>query len=340
MAEQSPLHDVTAAAGAVFTEEAGWTMPAHFGDVAAEYRHAREHAALFDISHHGKIEVTGPDAAAFLHNLCTNDIKALKPGRGCEAFLTTVKAKVIAYIQVCRDQEHVFWIDAGPGMGQRVLKHLDHHLISEQVELSDRTHDFAQLHLAGPQCRAVLEQARGDVVPRDRLAVPGCELLCLAPSASALWGDLIAAGARPVGSEVYNLLRIEAGIPVFGKEIDEDRFVVEVDRTKQAICYTKGCYLGQEPIVMARDRGHVNRLLRGLKIAGSSAVPSGTKVFRDADEVGQVTSSVVSPRFGAIALAYIRRGSWEPGTAVTVAADGEKRSAEVVSLPFDSGAAP
>src|SRR5207249_7728705 len=96
--------------------------------------------------------------------------------------------------------------------------------------------------------------------------------------------------------------------------MDETTFAPEVGRIQQAICYTKGCFLGQEPIVMARDRGHVNRALLGLKLSGGPA-PAGTKLFREGKEVGQVTSSVVSPRLGPIALAYLRRGNWEPGTA-------------------------
>ena len=142
---------------------------------------------------------------------------------------------------------------------------------------------------------------------------------------------LVEGGAHPAEPDTLEILRIEASIPVFGKDIDEDRFVVEVGRGSRAICYTKGCYLGQEPIVMARDRGHVNRTLLGLKIAGDGPVKSGDKVMHDGQEVGQVTSSVVSPRFGAIALAYLRRGCQEPGTAVQV---GE-RSAVIAALPFD-----
>src|SRR5262245_65437856 len=91
MSERTPLHPITSAAGAVFIEEAGWEVPAHFGDVTSEYAQAVQSAALFDASHRGKIELTGGDARAFLHNLCTNDITGLAVGAGCEAFLTTAK---------------------------------------------------------------------------------------------------------------------------------------------------------------------------------------------------------------------------------------------------------
>src|SRR5579885_1444776 len=102
MAERTPLHDQTSAAGAVFVEEAGFLLPAHFGDARAEYNAARQVAVLVDQSSHGKIEVRGADAVRFLHNLTTNDILHLPPGSGCEAFLTTTKAKVIAYLLIYR----------------------------------------------------------------------------------------------------------------------------------------------------------------------------------------------------------------------------------------------
>src|SRR5262249_45827029 len=99
--------------------------------------------------------------------------------------------------------------------------------------------------------------------------------------------------------------------------------------------YTKGCYLGQEPIVMARDRGQVNRTLLGLKLAEAPA-PRGSPLFRDGKEVGRTMSSVVSPRLGPVALAYVRRGHQEPGTVLEIEAAGQRRSAVVAALPFDS----
>jgi folate-binding protein YgfZ len=359
MPECTPLHDLTEQAGAIFVEEAGWLVADRYGDAAAEYRQAREGAALFDVSHRGKLELTGPETGRFLHNLCTNDILKLPVGRGCEAFFTTNKARVIAPALVYHlnlpDAGDAFWLDVSPALPAKLIQHLDRYRISEQVEFADRTAEFAQLHLAGPQARAVLAQVLGgdaadlselQVVPReangttlqvrrhDPLGVPGYDLLCPRAAAADLGQRLLAAGARPAGLEVYNILRVEGGTPVYGADIDENRLVMEVGRTAQAICYTKGCYLGQEPIVMARDRGHVNRTLLGLQVSGEGAVPSAARVLRGGEEVGQVASSVVSPRFGPIALAYLRRGSQEPGTAVEVEAAAGRRAAVVAALPF------
>jgi folate-binding protein YgfZ len=360
MAEAAALHDLTAAAGAVFIEEAGWLLPASYGDPGREYESACRHAALFDLSHRGKIEAAGPEAVAFLHNLCTNDVRGLPVGRACETFFTTAKAKVIGHGMIHRlapETPGAVLIDTDPGLGPGLYKHLDHYLVSERLGLHDRTRDLAHLHLCGPQVESILKGILGEkfgelsvlqtkqaalpaggnyqVCRRDPLGLPGFDLIAPAEAAAHLWQQLTEKGVRPAGLTAYHTLRIEAGTPQYGIDLDETRAAYEVGRTQQAISYTKGCYLGQEPIVMARDRGHVNRTLTGLRLAGPTPVPAGARVVRGGQEVGQVTSSVFSPRLQTpIALAYLRRGSWEAGTEVEVALDGECRTAVVATLPF------
>ena len=155
---QSPLHAGAAAAGAHFRERGGWLLPAHFGDAAGEYRQTAASAVFFDRSAVGKIEVHGADAGSFLHNLCTNDIKGLAEGWGCEALFVTMKARLVAYTYIdhlaCQDGG--FWIETAPGMSEKLIRHLDHFLVSEQVEFSDRTHEYAQVHLAGPRAGEIL----------------------------------------------------------------------------------------------------------------------------------------------------------------------------------------
>jgi folate-binding protein YgfZ len=359
MPEPTPSHEAAAA----LPEDFGGRVPAHHGDPHAEYAAARDRAAVFDQSHRGKVEAVGKETLFFLHNLSTNDIKNLAVGHGCEAFLANAKARALAHVYVFRlppETPGRLWLDAGPGLGAKVFKHLDRHLISEQVELADRTHEFAQAHLCGPEARAVLERALGSPVGdlgelqheerplgpaatvqvrrHDLLELPGYDLLWPAEGASAFWEALVRAGALRAGREAFEVLRVEAGLPLYGIEMDEDRFVVEVGRTAKAISYTKGCYLGQEPIVMARDRGHVNRALLGLTFPEDGPVPRGAKVFQGTQEVGQVTSSVVSPRLGkAVALAYLRRGHQTPGTALDVEVEGARRPALVTPLPLVPG---
>lgn len=362
MVEQNPLHDLTVAAGAVLTEDAGWLIPDHFGDPAREYQLVRAGCGLIDVSHRGKAEVTGPEAAPFLHNLCSNDVNNLALGAGCEAFLTNNKARVVLHVLIYHvrlsDGRPALWLDLAPGLAEKCIQHLDHYVISEQVEFADRTREFAQLHLAGPQAHSVLEKALVDDVPElaelqhmirtfgacdtahvrrhEPLGVPGYDIVCLRGRAPNIWQMLQRAGAQPAGWQAYQTLRVEAGTPQWGAELEETTFAPEAGRTAQAICYTKGCYLGQEPIVMARDRGQINRTLMGLKLS-TGPVPRGSLLYRDGKEVGRVTSSVQSPLLGTgVALAYVRRGSWEPGTAVEVETSGQRHTAKVMALPLQT----
>jgi folate-binding protein YgfZ len=325
--------------------------------LADEYDRARTTAALFDISDRGKLELTGADAPSFLHNLSTNDVLNLPLGGGCEAFFTTMKAKVVAHaliyhVRIAGGQD-ALWLDVAAGQAGRLVEHLNHYQIAEQVESRDRTGDFAQFHLAGPRSKAVLEKALGDSLPEleplqhmertlgaaatchirrhDALGLPGFDLVCLRPRADEVRQRLVDAGAAPAGAETYDILRVEGGTPIYGRDIDENRFAVEVGRTC-AISYTKGCYLGQEPIVMARDRaGHVNRYFRGYKFDGPT-VAGAKLVGSDGKDTGIVTSAVVSPRLGPIGLGYVRRGGESAGTVLKLEAVGTR--ATVSDLPM------
>jgi folate-binding protein YgfZ len=331
---------------------------ANHGDSREEYRHAREAAAIFDLSNRGLVQLSGPDAILFLHNLCTNDIKNLPSSSGCEAFLTTAKAKIVARVLVDHveiDGQKALWLDTAVGRSEKVWQHLDHYLVSEQVEIADRSAELAHWYVAGPKADQIVSGTLGltslptaplhhawiDSPPAGRvmlrkqdMSVPGFDLFCARGPASALQAKLVEQGAWPAGRAAFEILRIESGTPADGIDFDEERLVMELGRTLQAICYTKGCFLGQEPIVMARDRGHVNRTLLGLTVAGDAPPAHGAKVLRDGQEVGTVTSSALSPRLGVIALAYLRRGHQEPGTRIVVDDQGMPREGVVAALPF------
>lgn len=324
-----------------------------------DYTAAITTAAVFDTAEAAKLVLTGPDAPMFLGNLSTNDTKNLPLGGGCEAYFCDARAKVKfqvwIYHIVLADRRHAMWVETTPGRGTDLLQYLDRYLISEQVEVADRTADFAQFHLAGPKAAEVLATAIGAPVPelpefahmertfgpaggatcsirrRDQLGVPGFDVVCRTDVADDVRRALTAAGAVPGTADTFEVLRIEAGTPVFGKDIDETRFVMEVGFVARAVSYTKGCFLGQEPIVMSRDRaGHVNRTFQGLKVLDGGPLAPGTKLMRDGQEVGVVTSSCDSPRLGApVALAYLKWSHKDPGTRL----DAWGHAVEVVGLP-------
>jgi folate-binding protein YgfZ len=331
-----------------------------FADGASEYRHAREGAALFDVSDRGRIEAIGAEAASFLHNLCTNEVRNLPAGGGCEAFLTTGQAKIVAHLFIDHvrysDGRDSYWLDTDPGTGPAVATHLDRYLISERVELFDRSEEFVQFHVAGARAEQVLRDAFRSALPdlregqnavvlldgvecqirrHDPLGLPGYDVLCAGANAATVREAILHAGAVPAGPGVYETLRVEAGMPRYGVDMDETNMPPELSRTERTISYTKGCYIGQETIARIRTYGHTNRSLVGLRLSGEGTVPVGSKMLRDGQEVGKVTSSVVSPLVGApIALAVIRRGSEAPTTELTVATQEDMRTALVVSLPF------
>lgn len=322
-----------------------------------DYAAATTTAALFDTSAAAKLVLTGPDAPMFLGNLSTNDIKNLPLGGGCETYFCDPRAKVKfqAWVYHVRlsDNRHAMWVETTPGRNTELVQYLDRYLISEQVEIADRTADFAQFHLAGPKASEVLATALGEPGPalpefahmdrtfgkdvtcsvrrREHLGLPGFDLVCRTDVAEGVKRLLVAAGATPGSADTFETLRIEAGTPVFGRDIDDNRFVMEVGYAPRAVSYEKGCYLGQEPIVMARDRaGHVNRAFLGLKVLDGGPLPAGTKLFRDGQEVGVVTSSCHSPRLGApVALAYLKWKHQEPGTRM----EAGNQAVEVLGLP-------
>ena len=359
MSQVSPLAEVCRSAGAAFAPMAGRDVAVHFGDPAAEYQHALTGAALFDRSHHGKLEVAGKDAASFLHNLSTNDMNAVPLGGGCETYFCDHRAKVLAHALAFHGLaggRQAFWLDVEPGFNDKLIKHLDKHLISEAVELTDYTDLYVQMHLAGPNAKAVLERAIGSTLPdmsefqhgsfdiagvqcpvrrHDPLNLIGFDILCQNEHAVTVWQALGAAGGQPAGGDTYEVLRIEAGTAVYGVDIGDDRFVMEVPRALRAVSYAKGCYLGQEPIVMARDRaGFVNRAFLGVKVLEGGPLPSGTKLFRDTTEVGLITSSIRSPRLGSpLAIGYIRRGNQDVGLRLDAETVDGRRPVEVLPFP-------
>ncbi|HWN90867.1 MAG TPA: glycine cleavage T C-terminal barrel domain-containing protein, partial [Verrucomicrobiae bacterium] len=172
------------------------------------------------------------------------------------------------------------------------------------------------------------------IVRRSHAASPGFDCWAAAPHGPALWKALREAGGAPVGAEAAELLRVEAGIPAFGADVDENLILPET-RLDQLVSYTKGCYIGQETVARVKYRGHVNRGLSGLVVEGKEVPTSGDVVLAEDKEVGRVTSAVHSIALGKpIALGYVRREHFEPGSAVAVRVRDQLVPARVVELPF------
>jgi folate-binding protein YgfZ len=331
--------------GAVPGECVGGPVQKHFGNPEFEYAAARSSAALFDLSDRTQIELTGGDRAKFLHNFCTNDIRSLKPGQGCEAFVCNVQAKTLGHIFVFAAPESLL-IDSVPGANISLLKHLQKYHITEDVEFVDRTAEWGTLFLTGPGAAAVLAclQLPGeDLTPlehtladwngtqlfirrTDWLQLPGWEVIVPRDKLAEVWVALKDSGAKPAGSDAWEPLRLEAGLPVYGVDVTADNLAPEAGRNASTISYTKGCYLGQEPIARIDAMGHVNRTLRGIRFEPGAVPAAGSELVMNGDTdrvVGQVTSAAHSFQTGApVAIGYLKRHYDTPGQAVRARSGG------------------
>jgi folate-binding protein YgfZ len=330
-------------------------MPIADLDVAAaEYRAVREGAGLVDRGDHGLLEVTGRDRATFLHALLSNEVKGLAPGQGCAATLLDVHGRVQVVLLVWALDDRILLVTP-PGRAAATLEALDHYLFSEKAVLEDTTGSLALPMLAGPRAPALAERLTGARAPEAAWAhVPGAfggtpvrvvrgggetgeaEVWIVAPAAQGpeLMAAAREAGARPVGPAALESLRIEAGTPRFPDDIGPATLLPEVPFT-HLVSYSKGCYPGQEVVVRIRDRGHVNRHLRGLVLEGDAVPETGAEVLAGDAAVGTVTSAAWS--FGLerpIALAIVRRQHAEPGAAVGVRVGEGVAPATVSALPF------
>jgi folate-binding protein YgfZ len=221
--------------------------------------------------------------------MVSNDVLALAPGDSCEALLLTPKARVIATLRVLRRAEDDFLVLTEPELGDIVRDHLSRMRFAARCEIETETHEAYVLlgEGAAPPAQAV-------VVACDDYGIPAVEVL-----------DAGAPDLPPLDDEELERLRIEAGTPRFGREIDDRVLPAEAGLDERAVSFDKGCYPGQEPVARLRYRGHVNRSLRGLRIDASEAPPYDTAVEYEGKQVGRVTSSVLDDG-AVVALAYVR----------------------------------
>jgi aminomethyltransferase len=320
----------------------------------SEYAAVRHGVGLVDRRAWGVLEAQGRDRATFLNALLSNDVKSLAPGQGCAAALLDVHGKVQVVLLVWVLDDRILLVTP-PGSAATTLEALDRYLFSEKVELRDAGADWALFMLAGPQAPARVEALTGAAPAAAawssvassldgvgvRLVRGGGEtgepevwIAAPAGEGERVWKALAGAGTPVVGADALETLRIEAGTPRFPVDIGPAVLLPEVP-FETLVSYTKGCYPGQEVVVRIRDRGHVNRHLRGLVLDGDTVPPAGSEVVTDEAAIGAVTSATRSPGLGRpIALAMVRRQHAEPGTAVGVRVGNRVVPATVRALPF------
>ena len=308
-------------------------------EIDAEYRELREGAGLLQRFERSVLEVRGSDAAEFLQGQLTNDIQGLAAGEGCYAAMLNPKGRIVADMRVLRTGPESFLLETESAAHQAVLRDLRMYKIGRRVEVGDAP-ERSVVSLIGPRSDEVASTATGlrpgpeehSLVGEGLVAVRtdvGVDLI--APDATQLREQLVEAGARTVSLEAAEIVRIETGRPRHGLDMSEDNLPAEAGIVERAVSFTKGCYVGQEPVARMHYKGHPNRHLRGLRL--SEPGEPGAPIFAEGKEVGRVGSATVSPALGPIALALIRR-EVEPGSELSIGERGP--TANVVELPFAS----
>jgi folate-binding protein YgfZ len=304
----------------------------------------------FDLSDWMQLDLLGKDARTFLHNFCTNDVLKLPEHGRCEAFLCDVKGKILGHVQIYSIPGGLRLISV-PGAADLLVPHLQKYLLGADVEFVNRALSHGLLCLAGPAALGVLnsvtgvpleigEMQNGSVeTPRgtlwgggiDCLPVPAwlisAERDVLGNLREQIPDELLAMGTRAL----FDLLRIEAGYPWYGRDISAANLAQEAARTEQAISFQKGCYLGQEPIARLDALGHTNRELRGILIQGVPPQAGGT-VLLNGESVGTVTSLAIRENGqAAVALALLRTKATAAGTAVQIQNSAEDGAGELIA---------
>jgi tRNA-modifying protein YgfZ len=309
-------------------------------ELDAQYRQLREECGVLDRSERGKLLATGGEAAEYLQGQLTNDVEGLAAGEGCYAALLDRKGHMQADMRVLRLAEDEVWLDTEQAALEAARRHLQTYKIGREVEIADLTEERAILSLIGPRAADVAGAPPLPEHASEAAAVGGIDLIAvgtafgidlIAPvgDAGRLRAVLLDAGAPAVSPEAAEILRIEAGMPRFGAEMDTSTMPAEAGIVERAVDFEKGCYIGQETVARLHYRGKPNRHLRGLRL--SAHAETGAALSLGDREVGRLGGSCVSPTFGPIALAILRREA-EPGAELAIGEDGV--TARVVDLPF------
>lgn len=349
------LESLTASGGRA-PEERPSARIEEFGATHREHRALVESAGLLELTDRCLLRVEGPRTVQMLDGLLTNDAASAVPeGRAVYSFLLTSRGRPVADLRAVPvpptdgAEDEAVWLDLPPGSVEEVEEHLTKYLPPRFAE-HRREPGIFPLAVVGPEAGAVLsgvasgaeveglaplETARIHLAGAEVLAVrrepvegPGFDLYVQGPALRATWDALVPAvearGGRPAGRRAWEILRVERGIPAFGAEITRDVLPQETGQEDRAISFEKGCYTGQEVVVRIQHRGHVNRHLRGLAFQDApGALPEAGAELRHGDRsVGRLTTVVRSPRFGPVALGFVRR-EVEPGELVRVGAAGE-----------------
>ncbi len=348
--KQTPLYAAHVEAGARIVDFAGWAMPVLYTGILEESRAVRNAVGIFDISHMGRVHISGSGATDLLQSLTSNDVAALRPSDAQYSLLTNPQGGIIDDIIVYREGEEAYLVVINASNSDKDLDWIRDHTPAG-VNVFNRTSATAMIAVQGPQAPDIVADFAADsgLLNLDRFQYAagtlqgapatfcrtgytgedGFEIIVPAESALAVWKALIAAGATACGLGARDALRIEAGYPLYGHEIDDTTSPVEAG-LMWVVKLDKGEFTGRQAIRAVKEAGAKRRLV-GLRLQERIVPRQGYTVYRDSEPVGEVTSGVFSPTLNtSIAMAYLAVPAAKIGTQVEIAIRDKRAAATVV----------
>jgi aminomethyltransferase len=354
---RTPLYERHRALGARLVEFAGWEMPVQYGSILAEHRAVRECAGLFDVSHMGQLHLRGPGAAASVGRLVTCPVASLRVGQVRYGLLCHETGGVVDDVTVHRTGEDAYFLCVNASNVEKDHRHVLRHAAAD-ADVRDRSDETGLLALQGPASPAILERladldlralrrfrfAEGRVAGRPALVsrtgytgADGFELYCAADDAGPLWDALLdagrGAGLVPVGLGARDTLRLEAALPLYGHELDDDTTPLEAGLDR-FVDLDGGHFLGADALRRQRAAGVARRLV-GFELEERGVARAGYAIVHGGAEVGRVTSGAPSPTLGkSIGLGYVPAALAPVGTELRVRIRDQEVRARVVPTPF------
>jgi len=319
----------------------------------------RRGAGLFALGERGVLEVTGGDRARWLNGMLSNevaDLTGLPDHSGCYALLLSPKGRIVADLHVLARGDR-YWLELDGAHLAAVRMRLERYIIADDVALDDVSDRWARLGIEGPASRGIVEKACGERVAlapecggEFRIADAAVVIAAYGWSGETAFQlfvpreaePRVVAALREAGGAALTLcddatlevLRIEAGVPRLGAELDEDVFPAEAGLLARAVSLTKGCFTGQEIVARLESRGNVNHRLVGLRFDGGPPAVGASLANAEGREIGEVTSVGISEALGPIGLGYVRLPFDAPETPLRAETEG----ARVAALPLLDGA--
>jgi aminomethyltransferase len=349
--KRTPLYEAHLAAGAKLVPFAGFEMPVQYEGVRMEHLAVRSACGVFDVSHMGEVETSGPEAEALLQRLLSNDVSKLAVGGAQYSVLCREDGGILDDLFSYRLADDRYLTVTNAANHERDFAWFEEHAQGFDAEVSDAIDDYAMLAVQGPEARSIVaELAEGELPSRmhtatlgsagDQMLVcgtgytgeDGVELLLAPERAAGVWGALTAAGARPAGLGARDTLRMEVCFHLYGNDMDEHRNPIEAGL---GWCCNEGTgFIGSEAIAAVRERG-TEQKLAPFVLTGPGIPRQGNAVISGGQEVGLVTSGTLSPSLEVgIGMAYVPVELAEPGTEVEIDVRGKLRAARIESKPL------